>query len=59
MLHTNGGGKPRYFLGLDEVNELLHDDVRLALPVLDVETELVVGQHALVSIDIVHGHPGH
>ena len=56
--HSNRGGEPGYFLRLDEVYELLHHDVRLALPVLDVEAELVVGQHGLVVINIVHCHLG-
>ena len=41
-----------------EVNELLHDDICLALPVLYVQHELVPGQDVGVLVDVVHGHDG-
>ena len=44
---------------LDEVNELLHDHVGLALPVLDVEHEPVPGQDVRVVVDVVDRHDGH
>ena len=44
---------------LDEVNELLHDHVGFALPVLDVEHEPVPGQDVRVVVDVVDRHDGH
>ena len=39
-----------------EVNELLHDDVCLTLPVLDVQHELVPRQDVWVLVDVGHRH---
>ena len=44
---------------LDEVNELLHDDVGLALSVLDVQHQFVAGEDVGVVVDVGHGHDGH
>ena len=51
--------EPGGVLILDEVNELLHDDVGLALPVLDVQHQFVAGEDVGVVVDVGHGHDGH
>ena len=57
--NSNCSPEPGRVFILDEVNELLHDDVRLALPVLDVEHELVAGEDVGVVVDVLHRHDGH
>ena len=57
--NSNCPPEPSRVFILDEVNELLHDDVRLALPVLDVEHQLVAGQDVGGVVDVLHRHDGH
>ena len=54
--HPHRGPEPGVVLGLDDVDEPLHDHVRLALAVVDAQHQLVVGQDAGVIIDILHCH---
>ena len=56
--NTHCSPEPGPVSGLDEVNESLHDDIRLALPVLDVQQKLVAGKDAGVVVDMIHRHHG-
>ena len=56
--NTHSPSEPAPISGLDEVDESLHDDVRLALSVLDVQQELEAGEDVGVVVDVVHRHDG-
>ena len=57
--NTNCSSESCRVSALDEVNKFLHDDVSLALTILDVQDQPVAGQDAGVVVDVLHRHYGH
>ena len=59
LIISNSSPEPFPVSRLDEVDESLHHDIRLALTVLNVQQEFVAWQDVRVSVDVVHGHDCH
>ena len=54
--HAHRGPEPCVVLGLDNVNEPLHNNVSLTLSIIDTQNQFVVGQNIFVCIDIFNSH---
>ena len=56
--HSDSWAKSWGVFSLDDVNEPFHDNISFALPIIDTQDQIVVGEDIRVMVYIFHSHLG-